>query len=150
MKHVQYRVADFHVIPTLAKIRSKDPATEAHWTHRLTEYLERRHHPHQALEPRIIFVATIDEKIVGFIAGHLTLRYKCDGELQWINVIDEYRRIGIASHLIKILAHWFIEQNAYNICVDPGNDSARKFYKKNGAINLNEHWMHWIDIRKLF
>jgi hypothetical protein len=36
--------------------------------------------------PRVSYVAFEQGLIVGFIAGHLTRRYGCDGELEWINV----------------------------------------------------------------
>lgn len=108
------------------------------------------HNPQQALSPRIIYVAVTNELIIGFIAGHLTRRYDCEGELQWVNIIEEYRGNGIASELVKLLSKWFIEQKSYKICVDPGNDLARHFYKRNGAKNLNDHWMFWDDIRNIF
>jgi GNAT superfamily N-acetyltransferase len=108
------------------------------------------HHPQQALMPRIIYVAIENETIVGFIAGHLTKRYECDGELEWIDVISKYRRNEIASELVRLLAKWFIEQNAFKICIDPGNITARQFYGKNGAEPLNEHWMVWKDINVVF
>ena len=71
---------------------------------------------------------------------------ECSGELEWINVIPEYRRTGIAKAILCILAKWFIENNALKICVDPGNEIARNFYLKTGAENLNPHWMFWEDI----
>jgi hypothetical protein len=40
---------------------------------------------------------------------------------------------------------------AKRICVDvdPANAVARRFYTRNGAEHLNEHWMVWNDIGKL-
>lgn len=104
------------------------------------------HRPQQALASRIMCVATENEKIIGLIAGHLTRRLDCEGELEWIDVDTSYRRKGIASELVRVLAKWFEEQGAYKICVDPGNESARKFYAANGAENLNTHWMYWKDM----
>jgi GNAT superfamily N-acetyltransferase len=83
---------------------------------------------------------------VGFIAGHLTERFGCDGELQWINVIAKFRKAGIATKLLHLLAKWFVKRNAFYICVDPGNEQSRKFYAGQGAENLNKHWMAWKDI----
>jgi ribosomal protein S18 acetylase RimI-like enzyme len=82
------------------------------------------------------------------IAGHLTRRYACDGELQWIYVIPKRRGSGIASELLRLLAAWFAEQKASRICVDvdPANTTARRFYTRRGAANLNEHWLVWHDI----
>ena len=46
--------------------------------------------------PRTCYVAANGGTFVAFAAGHLTSRYACDGELQWINVIPESRGIGVA------------------------------------------------------
>ncbi len=94
-------------------------------------------------------MAIKDDAIIGFIAGHLTKRFECDGELEWIDVLSQGRRKGIASELVLELADWFKKQNAFKICVDPGNEIARKFYFKNGAEKLNEHWMFWNNISLL-
>ena len=93
------------------------------------------------MQERVIFIAEDNNKIIGFIAGHLTQRYNCDGELQWINVNEAYRNKGIGFEMICILNKWFIQHNAFKICVDPGNELARKFYKKYEAEDLNQHWL---------
>jgi GNAT superfamily N-acetyltransferase len=148
--NVSYREATTQDIPSLAKIRGTGLEAEANWSNRISSYMSGHQNPQQALRPRIIYVAVADEIIIGFIAGHLTRRFDCEGELQWINIIRNYRGHGIASEMVKLLARWFINQKSYKICVDPGNDLARQFYKKNGATNLDDHWMFWSDIRKLF
>lgn len=136
-------------IPYLAKMRGTDMATELFWTDRITGYINCTHHPQHALNTRVIYVAILNESIVGFIAGHLTERLGCEGELQWINVTDSAKRTGIASGLVRLLAQWFVANQVHKICVDPGNDIARAFYKKNGATMLNDHWMYWHDIKKI-
>jgi ribosomal protein S18 acetylase RimI-like enzyme len=115
----------------------------------MARYLAREHHPQQALMPRILYVACEGDVPVGFIAGHLTRRYACEGELQWISVIREHRGSGVASELLRLLAAWFAEQHASRICVDvdPANLRARRFYTRHGAEPLNEHWLVWPDIR---
>ena len=150
MSDILYRKATNLDIPGLAKIRSDDLETKEYWHKRISGYMSGTHNPQQALDPRIVYVACDNESIVGFVAGHLTKRYYCEGELEWINVIEGYQRRGIASELVRTLAKWFIEQKAYKICVDPGNEIARHFYKRNGAENLNTHWMFWRDIRDIF
>jgi ribosomal protein S18 acetylase RimI-like enzyme len=146
---MNYRLARKSDIPSMARIRAADWETEQYWRARISGYLAGELHPREALRPRVIYVATEANSLAGFIAGHLTRRYKCEGELEWIDVILEYRRSGVASELLRHLAAWFIEQKASRICVDvqPENTVARNFYTKHGAEKLNEHWLVWKDIR---
>lgn len=148
MPFIQYREADKFDIPAIAQIRARNWETEEYWNARISGYMDCQLHPQQALMPRIIYIASQADAIVGFIAGHLTKRYDCDGELEWIDVIQECRRSGIASELLQLLAAWFIEHKAVQICVDvdPANITAKHFYKKHGAKNLNRHWLVWEDI----
>lgn len=76
-------------------------------TDRIAKYLARELHPQKALNPRICFVDMEDDAVVGFIAGHLTRRYQCDGELEWVNVASGYRGTSVASELLRMLAQWF-------------------------------------------
>lgn len=114
----------------------------------MSRYMDCELHPQDALMPRVTYVALEDTAVVGFIAGHLTRRYACDGELEWINVIPARRGSGIASELLRKLAAWFTEQKALRICVDvdPANMTARRFYRRHGAADLNKHWLMWNDI----
>lgn len=147
MQNIVYREAETVDIPFLAQIRASNWETE---DFSISGYLNCTRYPQKALKERVLYVALVDATIIGFIAGHLTTRYDCQGELEWINVIRQYQREGIASKLINILAAWFIKHKAYKICIDPGDEIARKFYAKNGAEDLNEHWMFWDDIRNIF
>ncbi|HEU5232370.1 MAG TPA: GNAT family N-acetyltransferase [Terriglobales bacterium] len=146
MSSVTYREAVVADVPALARIRAAEWGSEKHWTERITGYMEGRLHPQKALAPRILFIASHDSEIIGFIAGHLTRRFDCEGELEWIDVIRERRRQGIGSEMVRILARWFAGQDARRVCVDPGNPSARQFYARLNAQNLNQHWMFWPDI----
>ena len=150
MPNVSYRKVKTEDIPFLAKIRAANWETEDFWNYSISSYLNNTRNPQKALKERVLYVALVDSAIVGFIAGHLSTRYDCQGELEWIDVTEQYRRDGIASALVKILAAWFIEHKAYKVCIDPGNEIARKFYSKNGAKDLNDHWMFWNDIRNIF
>src|ERR1043165_7562824 len=143
---VEYREVIAHDIPQLAMIRAAEWESEVYWIRRIAGYLNRELHPQLALMPRVLYVATDSGIIVGFVAGHLTQRFGCDGELEWINVFTSYRRRGIARELVKLLAHWFIHNNAKKICVD----GSGPFYEKLGAIQLNKHWMIWNDIGQVF
>ena len=133
----------------MASIRAQSWETEPYWHNRITRYLDGIHSPQNALASRTAFVAIDEEQkqqLVGFIAGHLTRRYDCDAELQWIDTIEQRRRQGIASALLRTLAQWFEQQNALRVCVDPGNPIGRAFYHRHGAKPLNPHWMVWDDI----
>jgi GNAT superfamily N-acetyltransferase len=148
MRTVPYRQVDKSDIPAIARIRAAEWEQEEYWRVRISRYLDCELHPQQALIPRVMYVASERDSIVGFIAGHLTRRYACDGELEWINVIPASRGSGVASQLLRQLASWFSEQNAARICVnvDPANTTARNFYTRHGAENLNEYWLVWNDI----
>lgn len=145
MRTVLYRLADKSDIPAMAHIRVEEWETEEYWRARISRYMDCELHPRQALIPRVSYVALEDSALVGFIAGHLTRRYACDGELEWINVIPERRGSGVASALLRKLAAWFAEQKALRICVDvdPANITAQRFYRRHGAADLNEHWLVW-------
>jgi ribosomal protein S18 acetylase RimI-like enzyme len=149
MSNLRYRQAEPSDIPGMARLRALKRGTKEYWTDRISQYFEGEHNPQLALPTRVAFVAIEDETVVGFIAGHLSRRYSCDGELQWIFVDPDHRAGGIASELVRLLAKWFVEQNAFKICVDvdPSNTTAHRFYKRLGAVELNPHWLVWSDIR---
>jgi ribosomal protein S18 acetylase RimI-like enzyme len=132
----------------MAEIRAGDWGTEQYWRERIRQYMTGTLHPREALPARALFVCVDHERVVGLIAGHLTHRFGCQGELEWVSVRPEYRKRGIASELLRSLAEWFITQNAKAVCVDvePSNDAARKFYARSGAEDLKPHWMVWRDI----
>jgi GNAT superfamily N-acetyltransferase len=149
METVRYRLAETSDIPAMARIRAAEWETEEYWRARISQYLAAELHPQQALRPRVSYVAMEGDSLVGFIAGHLTRRFDCDGELEWINVVPERRGSGIADKLLRQLATWFTSQNAARICVDvdPANVAARRFYMRLGAAELKPHWLVWNDIR---
>lgn len=148
MSPITYREAKTSDIRALARIRAAEWETEQYWVKRIAAYLDGELDPRFALKPRACYIAHDGKSALGFIAGHLTRRHSCDGEMEWINVIPERRRNGIASELLRLLAAWFITKNAKRICVDvhPSN-AARIFYKNHGARDLKLHWMVWSDIR---
>ncbi len=112
----------------------------------MSKYLAGEHHPQQALLPRVMWMAADGESPIGYAAGHLTRRLGCDGELQWIYVVPAHRRTQVGSTLLRLLAEWFLEHGARRVCVDVGDDNARFFYRRHGAVDLNRHWMVWSDI----
>lgn len=143
---ISYREATIDDIPSLARLRTLTRGTAEGWAPYIAGYMDGINNPQKALAPRVVYVAADSDKVIGWIAGHLTKRLGCDGELQWIDVDTEYRRKGIASEMVRVLAKWFAGQNAKKICVDPGNEDSRKFYAANRAESLNQHWMYWQDI----
>ena len=148
-EEVLYRPATLRDVAAMAQIRSEQYWGHApDWELRLASYLSGEHHPRHALLPRVMIVAEQDDEVIGFIAGHLTRRFHCDGELQWINVSAAQRRHGVATQLLRELGGWFAEYNARKICVDaqPRNSEARAFYTSHGAEKLNDHWLVWPDI----
>jgi ribosomal protein S18 acetylase RimI-like enzyme len=147
-----YREATTDDVPAMARIRAAEWGQDAYWRERIQGYMTGELHPRHALEPRIVVVAVDDTSaIVGFAAGHLTRRFDCDGELEWINVAPEHRGSGIADALLRALAAWFMGRNATRVCVDvaPENATARAFYHKHGAVNFKPSWMLWKDISPL-
>src|SRR5208282_638413 len=142
MPTISYRLAGISDVPAMSRIRAAEWETEEYWQVRITKYMNCELHPQHALMPRVNYVAVEGDALVGFIAGHLTRRHACDGELEWINVIPERRGSAVASELLRILAAWFAEQKASRICVDvdPANSTARRFYQRHGAQVLNPHW----------
>jgi GNAT superfamily N-acetyltransferase len=136
-------------IPFIALIRAANWQSPAFWEDRIRRYLRGEHCPQKSLTARAAFVAVDRGTVVGFVAGHRTTRYGCDAELQWINVLTERRRTGIAGALLMTMASWFADQNAIRVCVnvEQQNSAARNLYTKYGAQALNEHWMVWGNIR---
>jgi len=146
---VLYRPSEKDDIAAMARIRAAEWGGVEYWVHRISGYVAKELNPQHALASRACYVAAHENAVVGFVAGHLTHRYGCDGELEWINVIPEWRGTGAASALLRLMANWFIQQKAFRICVDvdPSNAIARAFYTRHGAKPLNRHWLVWPDIR---
>lgn len=149
MLSFHFRTAVISDIHALAEIRAANSYDYAYWYERIEQYFQGVKSPQFAHDSRAIFVATYEDKIVSFVAGHLSSRFNCEGELQWIDTLEPYRDMGIASKLIKLMAGWFSYHHANKICVDPGNIEARKFYERNHAVSLNDHWMCWHNIRDI-
>jgi ribosomal protein S18 acetylase RimI-like enzyme len=148
MTDIVYRRAVEGDVAKLAPLRGDGLGDEKYWRKRIAGYLLGELHPQKALKERAILLAETEKAAVGFVAGHLTRRYVCDGELQWIDVLPEHQRRGIASRLIWWLAEWFAEHHAARVCVNvrPNNATARQFYQRRGAVEMNAYWLVWPDI----
>ena len=132
----------------MARIREAEWEAIEYWQARIAGYLDGTQDPRNALATREAFVVTIEDEVVGFVAGHLTNRHGCTGELQWLNVARAHRGRGIASALLRAMAAWFVETTATRVCVgvDPANHAARRLYESHGARELEPHWLVWDDI----
>jgi GNAT superfamily N-acetyltransferase len=150
-REITFRTATSADVPSMAECRLSDPYFEAagQGDPRMAAYLDGHHHPQQALAARIAYVAVARGEVIGYIAGHLTTRHQCDGELQHLFVTPARRRRRIGTALLGLLAKWFHEQGARKICVAVANDSpaeARPFVEEVGAVPLKRHWHAWDDI----
>ena len=147
---LQYREATSADAPAMARCRLTDPAAGAA-DPRMAAYLEGRHHPQQALLPRVGYVARDGDTVVGYIAGHRTQRFGYEGEVQYLFVAPEHRRRGVATALLRRLAEWFRAQGVAKVCVDVDITSpgAQPFYVRHGAEALDRYWYGWQDIDRV-
>jgi RimJ/RimL family protein N-acetyltransferase len=150
-EEVLYRPATPRDASAMAQLRSEHWGNAPDWETRIAAYLSGEHNPRQARAKRVAIVAEQDDEVIGFIAGHLTRRFHCDGELQWIAVSAAHRGEGVATEMLRELADWFEAYNAHRICVDarPRNADARAFYASHGAEPLNDHWFVWQNIGRV-
>jgi len=147
---IQFREASSADAESMAQCHTSDPSNPVA-DPRIAGYLDGQHHPQQALPARVGYLAIIDHEIVGYITGHRTTRHGCEGEVQDLFVAPEYRRRGIATALLRMLAQWYREQNAVKVCVALADDSpkeAKPFYESLGARPLKRYWHAWEDISK--
>lgn len=140
---IAYRMAELSDVPRLVGLPR---GGEAGGDPRMLQYLAGEHHPQHALAPRGLWLAEVEGAAIGYVAGHLTERFGCEGELQWIYVTPDFRRAGVASSLLRLVATWFVDRGAHRVCVDVGDDAARPFYRRLGAVELDRHWLVWSDI----
>ena len=145
---VSYRVATARDAARMGEARRSGDWREGAEATVMERYLMGEHHPRDALVPRVALLAEQGADVVGFIAGHLTRRFGCTAELQWIYVAAAQRGKGVADVLLRHLATWCLGQGARHVCVNVAEENARArgFYARNGAQILRPHWMHWPDI----
>src|SRR5690242_10762779 len=98
---IQFRQATSADVPAMALCRRNDPTDGGASDPRIAAYLDGQHHPQQASLPRAGYLALKDSAVVGYIAGHLTTRHGCSGELQYLFVAPAYRRQGVATALLR-------------------------------------------------
>jgi len=145
---VLFRPVEPRDVPALAAIRAEEWQTRDYWKKRIRAYLDGTSNPQQALPERALFVAEEKGILIGFIAGHRTRRYGCEGELEWINVAAPHRGRGLSRLLLLRMTTWFAEQKAFRVCVNVRSDNqpAMALYRRAGAQPLCPGWMVWADI----
>jgi len=144
---IHYRPAQRSDIPRMAAIWSLEKGEGGKSEESMLAYFDGELNPQKALPPRVIFVAEEGDTLLGYLAGHLTTRLACQGELEWIYVTPERRRSGVASGLMPFLATWFQQQQASRVCVNVAqwNTPAINFYARHGAEPMKPGWMVWSD-----
>ena len=147
---VTIRAAELRDVPAMAAVRARRWGSHEFWVDRIGGYLGGTYSPQQALARRAAWVAVQGEALAGFVAGHCTRRFNLDGELEWVNVAEEYRGQGIADRLIETMLAWFRELEILQVCVnvDPDNLPARQLYAKHGAQPFHNCWMLWTLTRR--
>lgn len=95
------------------------------------------------IKNEIVFVAQIEGKIVGYLAGSICeqISYITEtfAELDNMCIDDEYRRYGIGTLLMNEFKKYCKEKNMQNIKVTASakNNRAIQFYRKNGFEDYN-------------
>jgi GNAT superfamily N-acetyltransferase len=147
---IRFGVATSADVPAMAACRLTDPAAGPA-DPRMAAYFDGKHHPQEALPPRVGYVALVREAVIGYIAGHLTTRHGCAGEVQYLFVVPEFRRRGVATALLRLLADWFCKARALKVCVcvDADSPAAKPFYESAGASPFRRFWYGWDDISVL-
>ncbi len=113
---------------------------------RILGYFDGSYHPSFSEADRTVVVADC-QGVVGFGAGHVSIRLSCSGELQWLFVLPQWQGQGIGTALVKSLAEWFGRLQSTRVIVDaPPDHPSRAFYVSQGAVPLDAYWLHWPDI----
>lgn len=145
MPEICVRLATQGDVPFIASLRGGVPLEPV-----VAAYLAGDYFPSHALRKRVVFLASMQAQPVGYVAGHLTTRMGCDGELQWLNVAENFRGLGVGDRLTVAILEWFKGQGCRKVCVNVASENipARTVYGRNGAIGFDEHWMVWSDLAK--
>ncbi len=113
---------------------------------RISGYFDGSYHPSFSQADRALVVADC-QRVVGFGAAHASTRLGCTAELQWLFVLPQWQRQGIATALLHSLAQWFASLHSTRVIVDaPPDNPSRAFCVRHGAIPLDAYWLHWPDI----
>jgi len=135
--------ATLNDLPAMCRLRAEYQGHLLEWEPRIAAYMIGQLTPAFGLEPRAVFVAVDDNEVVGFIAGHLSKRFHCHGEIYWLNVQADRRGHRIADQLLAALFDWFAQHDATRLCIEvpPSNESARKLLARHNAQSIGPLWL---------
>ena len=131
----------------MANCRLSDPAA-GRADDRMTAYFEGRYTPGEALPPRVGYVAFDGDRMIGYVAGHHTVRQGAQGEIEYLFVAPSHRRMGVATELLRLTARWFVATGATDVIVNADADTpgAVEVYLACGAKRVHKYWLRWSDI----
>jgi GNAT superfamily N-acetyltransferase len=106
--------------------------------------------PASAKPARTFFKVVDNEKMIGYLAIHLTTRYDTNAEIQSFYIVKQYQRKGIGTQLLKHAVSWMAKHDATSVCVGIAPENPyQAFYLKHGGSFLNPHWIVWGDVNLL-
>jgi ribosomal protein S18 acetylase RimI-like enzyme len=88
-----------------------------------------------------VAIAEYNGNFAGFICVYLNKNSKMDTLIDNLHVEPNWRKLGVATHLINYGAKWICENSKDNrvyLEVYSENENARKFYKNIGGIQTTE------------
>jgi ribosomal protein S18 acetylase RimI-like enzyme len=91
-----------------------------------------------------------DSKVIGYLAGHITIRYNLHAEIQSFYVLRQMQKQQTGTNLLTEFVKWLINMNAKSLCVGIRPENKYKaFYVKHGGQYLNEYWIYWENVTQL-
>ncbi|MDE6149989.1 MAG: GNAT family N-acetyltransferase [Ruminococcus sp.] len=94
-------------------------------------------------EQEIVFIATADNKAVGFCCVQI-FKSMCYSkyylEITELYIDEKYRRLGIATKMFEYIEEYFKDKNiaGYQLFTGKTNYNAQAFYEKQGYIKSDE------------
>lgn len=113
-------------------------------------YLSGTSSPQAARSERVAFKACLDDKMLGFIAGHLTTRYGKDAEIESFHTVADDQN-GAWGKLLLQFIEWATQHGARSLCIGigPAQQDYKEFFLRYGACYLNPHWIYWDNMAAL-
>ncbi len=106
--------------------------------------------PQTSKPERVVFKVMSNDRIVGYLAGHLTTRFNLDAEIQSFYILKSYQRQGLGTRLLRHFVEWLISKKVTTLCVGiaPLN-KYKAFYLKHNGQYIDDHWVYWADIKEM-